>query len=262
MGRGLYREHGIVLRTWKLGEADRIANLLTRTNGKVRAVAKGARKARSRFGARVEPGMHLSLQLYAGRGELDTITQAESVDPMTATRGDLQRLGRAAVLLEVADHASLERQPNARLYHLLLGALRSLEQADRPLVVAGFVLKLLAQEGVQPDLEHCLGCGSVDDLVEFDASGGGVRCRRCRVGLPLSADALEVMRCVLAGRLREVIDLPDSEVTQAVEHLALVAVEHHLERRIRSAALVLDTVAALRAPVVAGPAPDPAARKV
>jgi DNA repair protein RecO (recombination protein O) len=248
MGRGLYREHAVVLRTWKLGEADRIASLLTRTRGKVRAVAKGARKARSRFGARVEPGSHLSLQLYEGRGELDTITQAEAVDPMAAIRGDLHRLGRAAVLLEVADHASLDHQPNAALYHLLLGALRSLEGADRPLVVAGFLLKLLAQEGVEPDLEHCLGCGATDELATFDPAGGGVRCRRCRVGLPVTADALIVMRSILAGRLRDVIDLAESEVTRSVEHVAVVAVEHHLERRIRTATLSLDTVA---------PAPPP-----
>jgi DNA repair protein RecO (recombination protein O) len=231
-----------VLRTWKLGEADRIASLLTRTNGKVRAVAKGARKVRSRFGARVEPGTHLALQLYAGRGELDTITQAEAVDAMAATRSDLHRLSRAAVMLEVSDHASLDRQPNAALYHLLLGALRSLDRQDQPLVVAGFVLKLLVQEGVQPDLGHCAGCGRPDDLVTFDAAGGGVRCTRCRLGIPLPTEALAVMRAILAGRLRDVIGLPDSDVTRAVEHVALAAVEQHLERRVRSTGVTLDRI--------------------
>ena len=177
MTQGLYRDHGIVLRTWRLGEADRIASLLTRRNGKVRAVAKGARKTRSRFGARVEPGAHLALQLYAGRSELETLAQAEAVEPMRAIRADLCRLGRAAVLLEVADHAVVERQPNEPLYHLLLGALRSLEDADRPLVVSGFVLKLLALEGVQPDLTHCIGCGA-------DRGPRGLRRGRRRRSLP------------------------------------------------------------------------------
>jgi DNA repair protein RecO (recombination protein O) len=240
MAQGLYRDDGIVLRTWKLGEADRIAALLTRNHGKVRVVAKGARKTRSRFGARVEPGNHLAVQLYAGRSELETLAQAQVVEPLAAIRGDLVRLGRAAVLLEVADHASIERQPNEGLYLLLLGALRTLEQAERPLVVAGFVLKLLAQEGVQPDVTHCIGCGATDDLVAFDVAGGGVRCRGCRLGLALSPSALEVMRAILGGRLRSVIDLPDSDVTRAVEHLALSAAEHHLERRIRSATVHLD----------------------
>jgi DNA repair protein RecO (recombination protein O) len=240
MATGLYRDHGVVLRTWKLGEADRIASVLTRTNGKIRAVAKGARKVRSRFGARVEPGTHLALQLYAGRGELDTITQAQAVDAMAATRSDLHRLSRAAVMLEVSEHASLDRQPNAPLYHLLLGALRSLDRDDQPLVVAGFVLKLLAQEGVQPDLGHCTGCGSADDLVTVDAAGGGVRCRRCRLGIPVSSEALAVMRAIAAGRLRDVIGLPESDVTRVVEHVALAAVEQHLERRVRAAGISLD----------------------
>jgi DNA repair protein RecO (recombination protein O) len=240
MTQGLYRDHGIVLRTWRLGEADRIASLLTRRNGKVRAVAKGARKTRSRFGARVEPGAHLALQLYAGRSDLETLAQAEAVEPMRAIRADLGRLGRAAVLLEVADHAVIERQPNEPLYHLLLGALRSLEEADRPLVVSGFVLKLLALEGVQPDLTHCIGCGAGEDFVAFDAAGGGVRCRRCRVGLAVSTEALDVMRSIVGGRLRTVIDLPPSELTRTVEHAALSAAEHHLERRVRAASIHLD----------------------
>jgi DNA repair protein RecO (recombination protein O) len=243
MAQGLYRDHGIVLRTWRLGEADRIASLLTRRNGKVRAVAKGARKTRSRFGARVEPGTHLALQLYAGRSELETLAQAEAVEPMRAIRGDLGRLGRAAILLEVADHAVVERQPNEPLYHLLLGALRTLEQSDRPLVVAGFVLKLLALEGVQPDLTHCIGCGTTEELVAFDPAGGGVRCRRCRAGLAVSGEALDVMRAIAEGRLRTVIDLPPSPVTRSIEHAALSAAEHHLERRVRAAGVQLDGLA-------------------
>jgi DNA repair protein RecO (recombination protein O) len=236
----LYRDHGIVLRTWKLGEADRIASLLTRIHGTVRAVAKGARKPRSRFGGRVEPGAHLALQLYAGRGELDTITQAEAVDPMSATRADLSRLGRAAVLLEVAAHIGPDREPNPALYHLLLGALRTLEQQDRPLVVAGFLWKLLAQEGVQPAVDRCLACGTVDDLVAFDPATGGVRCRNCRVGFPLDPEALDVLRAIGEGRLRSVIDLAESPVTRSVERAALASMEHHLERRIRAAAVVAD----------------------
>jgi DNA repair protein RecO (recombination protein O) len=237
---GLYRDHGIVLRTWRLGEADRIASLLTRTHGRVRAVAKGARKGRSRFGGRVEPGAHLALQLYAGRGELDTITQVEAVDAMAATRGDLGRLGRAAVMLEVVGQIGPDREPNPALYHLLLGALRTLEQQDRPLVVAGFLWKVLVQEGVQPELERCGSCGAEEDLMAFDPVGGGVRCARCRVGLPLAPEALAVLRAIGEGRLRSVLDRPVSPVTRSVEQVALEAVEHHLERRIRAAGVAAD----------------------
>ena len=243
MPSGLYRDHGIVLRTWKLGEADRIANLLTRTHGRLRAVAKGARKSRSRFGGRVEPGAHLALQLYAGRGELDTITQVETVDAMAASRSDLTRLGRSAVMLEVAGHIGPDREPNAALYHLLLGALRTLEQQNRPLVVPGFLWKVLVQEGVQPDLDRCGSCGADTDLVAFDPAGGSVRCHRCRLGLPVDPEALAVLRTIGEGRLRSVLDRPASPVTRAVEQVVLAATEHHLERRLRAVGVVADLAA-------------------
>ena len=98
----LYRDEAIVLRTYKLGEADRIVVLFTKARGKVRAVAKGVRKTKSRFGARLEPTSHVALQLYEGR-ELDTITQAETLDHFRPIRDDLDRLGRASSMLEAVD---------------------------------------------------------------------------------------------------------------------------------------------------------------
>src|SRR5690606_6404041 len=133
------------------------------------------------------------LQLFAGRGELETVTQAETVDGFPTIAADLSRLGRATVMLEVAEHVSLDREPNTALYQLLLGALRTLEAADRPVVVAGFLLKLLVQEGVQPALDECVACGEREDLIAFDVSSGGVRCRRCRAGLLLAEGSLDVM---------------------------------------------------------------------
>lgn len=240
----LYREHGIVLRTWRLGEADRIVSLLTEQHGKVRAVAKGARKARSRFAARLQPGRHLALQLFAGRGELDTVTQAETVDGFTAIASDLPRLGRAAVMLEAAELATLDREPDAELYRLLLGALRALEAADRPVVLTGFLLKLLAHEGVQPALDRCVSCGSEDDLVAYDVGSGGVRCRGCRAGVPLAEGCLGIMRAVLAGRLRAVLDTPPSPATEAAERVALAATERFLERRLRAPGVAHEAVPA------------------
>ena len=103
----LYRDVGVVLRTYKLGEADRIVVLCTQGRGKVRAVAKGVRKTKSRFGSRLEPGSHVSLQLYEGR-ELDIVSQAELVESQQALRDDLDRLGRAAAILEAVDQVSQE----------------------------------------------------------------------------------------------------------------------------------------------------------
>src|SRR4029453_17732995 len=102
----LYRDHGIVLRSWKLGEADRIVSIITRENGKVRAVAKGVRKPSSRFGSRLEPTSHLSLQLYHGRGDLDTVTQVETIDRFGSLRDDLDRWARASAMLEAVDQVS------------------------------------------------------------------------------------------------------------------------------------------------------------
>src|SRR3954471_12439238 len=109
----LYRDEAVVLRTYKLGEADRIVVLFTRNRGKVRAVAKGVRKTSSRFGARLEPTSHVALQLYEGR-ELDTITQAESIESFRGLRDDLERITRSASILEAVEQMTQEREPNTK----------------------------------------------------------------------------------------------------------------------------------------------------
>src|SRR6188768_118774 len=167
----LYRDQGIVLRTHKLGEADRIVTFITERHGKVRAVAKGVRKTKSKFGARLEPTSHVALQLYEGR-ELDIVTQAESIDHFKPIREDLDRLTRAVTMLEAVDQLSLEREPNPELYKMLLGGLRSLADRNSPLVVAGFHWKLLALEGFRPVVEHCAVCEVEDGLVAFDPEVG------------------------------------------------------------------------------------------
>src|ERR687892_59616 len=170
----LYHDRGVVLRTHKLGEADRIVTMLTRAHGKVRAVAKGVRKTKSRFGGRLEPPRHIDLLLYEGR-ELDIVSQAETIDHFRTVRDDLDRLGRAVTMLEAADQLSMERQPNGRLYDMLVGALRALASQDAPLVVAGFFLKVLALEGFGPQVEECAVCGSPGPLVSWAIEEGGLR---------------------------------------------------------------------------------------
>lgn len=232
--QGLYRDHGVVLRTYKLGEADRIVVLMTENHGEVRAVAKGARRTKSRFGARLEPPTHAALQLYHGRGELDTVSQAETVDHFRALRDDLESLGRAMTMLEATDQVALEREPNPALYRLLVGALRTLAARPSPLVVAGFLWKLLALEGVAPVLDHCVVCGATERLVAFDLMEGGLVCRDDRRGQPLSTGAQDLLRDVLGGRLGAALDAPVTVATAEVDRLAVRAAEHHLERRLRS----------------------------
>jgi DNA repair protein RecO (recombination protein O) len=235
---GLYRDEGIVLRTHKLGEADRIVSILTRQHGKVRAVAKGVRKTKSRFGARLEPTMHLQLLFYEGRGELHVVTQAETIDHFRAVRDDLDRLTRAVSMLEAADQLSLEGESNPALYQMLLGALRALAGHSGPLVVPGFFLKVLALEGFRPVVDACVECGAAEPLVAFDAESGGTRCATHRVGAAVSPGALRLLQDILGGRLGSALNEPPSAATHEVDQLATRALEHHLERRLRSIALL------------------------
>jgi DNA repair protein RecO (recombination protein O) len=233
----LYREQGIVLRTHKLGEADRIVTLLTAGRGKVRAVAKGVRRTKSRFGARLEPTSHAALLLYEGR-QLDTITQAESIDHFRHVRADLDRFARASTMLEVVDQLSQEGEANERLYQMLLGGLRTLEARDAPLVVPAFFWKVLALEGFRPVIEHCASCGEPGELVAFDLTEGGTLCRSCRRGSRISPEALVLLRRILGGDLAGALAEPASPTTHELEHLATRALEHHLERRLRSVGLL------------------------
>jgi len=233
----LYRDEGIVLRTYKLGEADRIVVFCTRGHGKVRAVAKGVRKTKSKFGARLEPMSHVALQLYEGR-ELDIVTQAESIDHFRAIRDDLDRLARASSMLEAVDQMSQEGGVNPRLHQMLLGALRALAAHNGPVVVPAFFWKLLALEGYTPVLDRCAECGSEGPLVAFDLESGGLLCADDRRGTRISPEAIALMQRILGGQLGAALNEPASPATLEVEHLANRAMEHHLERRLKSLSLL------------------------
>lgn len=234
----LYRDHAVVLRTWKLGEADRIVSLHTREHGKVRGVAKGVRRTKSKFGARLEPLSHVAIQLYRGRGELDTITQVETVDRFAALRSDPDRFARAQALLEAVDQVAQDREPDPDLHVMLVRALRTLDDNDSPLVVAAFFLKLLAHEGLMPLLDECVSCGADHPIEAFDLDGGGVLCRDCRRGRSLSPEALDLLRRILGGGLAGALAEPVGPATGEVDLLATALMEHHLERRLRSVAVL------------------------
>jgi DNA repair protein RecO (recombination protein O) len=231
----LYHERGVVLRTYKLGEADRIVTFLTRDRGKVRAVAKGVRKTKSRFGGRLEPASHVELLLYEGR-ELDIVTQAETLDHNGALREDYERLSRAVSMLEAADQVAQERQANPALYRMLVGALQSLAARDTPLVVPAFFLKVLSLEGYRPQVDECAECGAETGLVSWAIEEGGLRCGAHRQGSSISPDAVGVLQRILGGQLGDALNEPVSPHTAEIDHLATKALEHHLERRLRSVA--------------------------
>lgn len=229
-----YHDRGIVLRSFDLGEADRIITFMTEGRGKVRAVAKGVRRTKSRFGGRLEATNHVELTLYEGRS-LDTITQADLLEHFRPVRENLDRLGRVMPILEVVDAVTFEGRSDPRLYHMLLGAIRALAEEDAPLIVPAFFWKLLAHEGMRPEVSCCASCGREDDLVAFELTEGGVLCRDCRRGTRLSPEGLALLRRILGGQLVSVLGEGPSTAGHEVEHLATSALEHLLERRLRAA---------------------------
>ena len=240
---GLYRDEGVVLRTIKLGEADRIVTIFTQGHGKVRAVAKGVRKTSSRFGARLEPASHVALQCYKGR-ELDVVTQVETIESNRAVRE-----GYAHVHARGPDargrrprHARARSQPRA-LPHAHRRAAHARRSAVPPLVTTAFFWKLLSLEGFQPMLDGCARCGAETTTScsrAFDIADGGMLCASCSTlsGRPVSPAALDLLRRLLGGGLNTALAEPAGPVTREVERLGLAAVEYHLERRLRSATLL------------------------
>jgi len=230
----LYRDQAVVLRTWKLGEADRIVSMLTRDHGKVRGVAKGVRRTRSKFGARLEPTSHVAIQLYEGKSDLHTITQVETINRFVNLRLDPDLFARAESMLESVEQIAQDHDPIPELHTMLWRALATLNADDSPLVVSAFFLKLLAHDGVQPQIDECISCGVTENLVAIDVIGSGVLCHSCRRDRPVSAGTLTLMRRIYEGELANVLREDHGESARELDSLATALVEAHLERRLRS----------------------------
>jgi DNA repair protein RecO (recombination protein O) len=235
----LYKEQGVVLRSMKLGEADKIVTVLTQGSGKVRAVAKGIRKTTSRFGGRLEPFTHVSLLVYRGRGALDTITQADIISAHRPLREDLGLFAAGETMLEAADKVAEEHERNVRLFLLLLSGLRALAgRPEEPTIVAeSFLLKLLSLSGFHPSLSACAVCGRTDPEL-FSSGQGGALCTACAEidAGPASPRALGYLAGIASEDLTSVGDGPPTEVVVRREARALLYgfAEYHLERRMRS----------------------------
>ncbi|WP_300679277.1 DNA repair protein RecO [Nocardioides sp.] len=238
----LYRDEAIVLRTHKLGEADRIITLLTRSHGRIRAVAKGVRRTTSRFGSRLEPFTHVDLQLAEGRS-LDTITQAETLSPFQSTLAldyDTYTVGTA--MLEAADRMVVEeREPAVQQFLLLVGALRALAGgAHAPgQILDSYLLRSLAVAGYAPSFDGCARCGLEGPHRWFNAAYGGSLCATCRV--PGSAapafETLVVLGSLLAGNW-PVVEAAEGRHLREASGLVANYLAWHLERGLRSLAFV------------------------
>lgn len=234
----VYRDVGVVLRTHKLGESDRIVTLITQDSGRVRAVAKGVRKTHSRFGSRLEPMSHVQVQLYRGR-ELDIVNQVELIEIVTSTRAHLEATTDGLAMCEVVEQLAHDRSPSPHLYRMLVGALRQLNVSYSPLLLPALQLRLLAEEGVGLCVDRCVSCGSVDDLDVIDIVAGGTQCGTHRRGMSVSKSALAILRSIDAGRITSVLSQAEHTdvVVREVTTIGRSAMEHHLERRIRSSSL-------------------------
>ena len=237
-----YRDEGIVLRTQRLGEADRIVTLLTRGHGRVRAVAKGVRRTGSRFGARLEPFGHVDIQFYEGRS-LDTVTQVESLAAQGARiSGDYLRWTTGTAMLEAAERLTpVEREPSVQQYLLLVGGLRTLVSGthDPGLVLDAYLLRSLAVAGWSPSFDDCARCGRAGPHRAFSVPGGGSLCPECRQ--PGSAtpalETLTLLGALLSGDWA-LADASDPRHRREAAGLTAALLTWHLERGLRSLAHV------------------------
>ena len=238
----LYRDEAVVLRTQKLGEADRIITLLTRHHGRVRAVAKGVRRTSSRFGARLEPAMLVDVQLHVGRS-LDVVQQVEVLAPYASSlAGDYGRYVSATAMAETAERLTeVEREPATQQFLLLVGALRTLVSGvhEPSLVLDAYLLRSMAVAGWAASLVDCARCGAPGPHRAFAVAAGGAVCPLCRPPGAASPDprTMALLSALLSGDWERA---DAAEPRQQREGSGLVAayLQWHLERGVRSLSMV------------------------
>jgi DNA repair protein RecO (recombination protein O) len=257
-GRGL-KTDAIVLRSMRYGEADRILHLYTPDRGRVSAIAKGVRRVRSRFGGRLEPFFRLRIELHEGRGELLTVTGAQTVEGHARLRGDARALDAAARACDAVGRLFETSEPHPGVFNLLCRKLTLLDEqagdarqsvgalaaAPAPATHHGsagsraaalaFRLKLLLAAGLAPQLGACASCGEREHLVAFSGAAGGVVCEACEAGsFPLGEEAYRFMTEAFGLPLTDTPDAPDPALGQ-VERAISATLEHHAHLRLMPA---------------------------
>jgi DNA repair protein RecO (recombination protein O) len=238
------KTEAVVLRSMRYGEADRILHLYTPHRGRVSAIAKGVRRARSRFGGRLEPFFRLHIELHEGRSELLTVTGAQTIDGHARLRGDARALDAAARACDAVGRLFETSEPHPGVFNLLCRQLGLLDEhagegelrstAGRGGALA-FRLKLLLAAGLAPQLGACASCGEREHLVGFSGAAGGVVCSACEAGsFALGEEAYVFMTEALGRALTEVPPAPAPALGQ-VERAIAATLEHHAHVRLMPA---------------------------
>ena len=233
---GSVKTEAIVLRSLRYGEADRILHLYTPARGRLSAIAKGVRRAKSRFGGRLEPFFRLDLVLYEGRSELLTVTSAETLAGHPRLREHGGALDGAARACDAVGRLFADGEPHRGVYNLLSNQLALLdaqpERATRANALA-FRLKLLLAAGFAPQLAACAGCGEREHLVGFSGAAGGVVCSACEASaFALGQDAHDFLVGALGSSLAETPEAPPAALAQP-ERAILSTLEHHAHLQLR-----------------------------
>jgi DNA repair protein RecO (recombination protein O) len=236
---GSIKTEAIVLRSLRYGEADRILHLYTPHRGRVGAIAKGVRRAKSRFGGRLEPFFRVRLVLYEGRSDLLTVTSAETVAPHARLRTDAGALDAASRACDAVGRLFETAEPHPEVFQLLGNELALLDadagQADEAGRLA-FRLKLLVAAGLAPHLAGCAVCGDCEHLSGFSGAAGGVVCGACEgAAFPLDEAAHAFMVEALGRPLADAPRGTPPRALRQAERAILETLEHHAHLRLRPA---------------------------
>jgi DNA repair protein RecO (recombination protein O) len=232
----LYRDEAVVLRTQKLGEADRIVTLLSRYRGQIRAVAKGVRRTASKFGSRLEPFMVVDAQFYEGKS-LDIVNQAETIGSYGGQIiEDYGAFTAANAMVEAAERLTSE-ESSPQQYLLLVGALRSLagKEHDSSLILDSYLLRALAIAGWAPSFDNCARCEAVGPHSAFVMQVGSVVCQSCKpIGaVSISTDTSDLLGALLSGDWILAENASDQARSSASGIVAAYS-QWHIERGLKS----------------------------
>jgi len=230
-----FDDDAVVLRTYKSGESDRIAVLWTRNHGKVRALAKGIRKATSRLGGTLEPLAYVHVDLVKSRGDLFITRHVQHREHYQVMRSAYERINAGYAVVEVVDAIPSDDVADEGIFELLIRVLGTLDDDHfKPyLVPASFFFKLLSHDGSEPVVDRCVNCGSEGPLVAFNAQVGGTLCVNCRSGHSISHDALVLIRRILGGDLAAVLRERSTAGAGEVMTIAHDAIEQHFGKRLK-----------------------------